>query len=166
MSRIEKKIGFRGDDDAGDLEDGRGGTSEPGVADGVSAAWGRIGAPVSWKRGKGEVFDEVGRDVEGNGEIVAQEFFGIEMDENLEGGERLGLRGVDDGAASRVPAATEEARAFAGESRFDEPAEDDSPRDGVHARSATFTERRRARAGRSEFRPRVRRVRWRSRPEE
>jgi hypothetical protein len=148
MGRIEEEVGFGGDDDAGDLEDGRGRTSEPGVAYGVSASWCRIGAPVLRKSGRGETFDEVRRDGDGDCEIVAEECFGIEMDKNFEGGERLGLRSVDDGVARGVPAATEEARAFAGEGDLGESAVDDSPSDRVHRKAATLTGRCRARVGR------------------
>src|SRR5260370_37794083 len=115
MGGIEEKVEFGGEDDAGDLEDGRGGASEPGIADGGSASGGRIGAPVLRKRGWGEALDEVRRDGDGDGEIVAEEPFGIEMDKNLEGGKRLGLRGVDDMAAGGVPAAAKVARALPGE---------------------------------------------------
>src|SRR5713226_7981421 len=152
MRGIEEKVEFGGDDDAGDLEDGRGGASEPGIADGASASRVRIGAPVLRKRGWGEALDEVRRDGDGDGEIVAEESFGIEMDKNLEGGKRLGLRGVDDGAARRVPAAAEAACAFTSEGDLGESAVDDSPGDRVHRKTATLTERRRARAGRCEVR--------------
>ncbi len=148
MGGIEEEVGFGGDDDTGDLEDGRGRTSEPGVAYGVSASWCGIGAPVLRKIRGGEVFDEVRRDGDGDCEIVAEESFGIEMDKNLEGCERLGLRGVDDGAARRVPAAAEAACAFTSEGDLGESAVDDSPGDRVHRKTATLTERRRARAGR------------------
>src|SRR6266481_3402579 len=139
MGGIEEKGEFGGDDDAGDLEDGRGG---------ASASRGRIGAPVLRKRGWGEALDEVRRDGDGDGEIVAEESFGIEMDKNLEGGKRLGLRGVDDMAAGGVPAAAKVARAFPGEGDLGESAVDDSPGDNVHRKATALTGRRRARAGR------------------
>jgi hypothetical protein len=148
MGGIEEKVEFGGDDDAGDLEDERGGASEPGIADGASASRGRIGAPVLRKGGQGEALDDVRRDGDGDGEIVAEEFFGIEMDEDFESSERLGLRGVNDGAARRVPAATEEARPFPSKGDLGESAVDDAPNDRVHRKMATLTGRRRARAGR------------------
>ena len=148
MGGIEEKVEFGGDDDAGNLEDGRGGATEPGIADGANASWGGIGAPVLRKRGWGEALDEVRRDGDGNGEIVAEESFGIEMDKNLEGGKRLGLRGVDDMAAGGVPAAAKVARAFPGEGDLGESAVDDSPGDNVHRKATALTGRRRARAGR------------------
>ena len=70
------------------------------------------------------------------------------MDKNFEGGERLGLRGVYDRAAEGVPAATEAASAFPGESALGKPAMDDSPGNDAHIQRATLTGRRRARAGR------------------
>jgi len=72
MSGIEEEIGLRGDDDAGDPEDGRGGAGEPGIADSASGSRRRIGTPVLWKRGWGEPFDEMRRDGDGDGEIVAE----------------------------------------------------------------------------------------------
>ena len=51
MGGIEEKVEFGGDDDAGDLEDRRGGATEPGIGDGANASWGGIGAPVLRKRG-------------------------------------------------------------------------------------------------------------------
>src|SRR6266478_294381 len=139
MRGIEEEIEFGGDDDAGDLEDGRGG---------ASATRGGIGAPVLRKRGRGKTLNEVRRDGDGNGDIVAKEFFGIQMDKDFEGGERLRLRRVNDGATRGVPAAAKEARSFTSKGDLCESAMDDSPGDGVHRKTATLTGRRRVRAGR------------------
>jgi hypothetical protein len=65
MGGIEEKVEFGRDDYAGDLEDGRGGATEPGIADGANASWGGIGAPVLRKRGWGEALDKVRRDGDG-----------------------------------------------------------------------------------------------------
>ncbi len=80
MGGIKEEIGFGRDDDTGNLEDRRIGAGEPGIADGVRASWRRIGTPVLWKKMRGETFDKVRRDGDGDGEVVAEEFLGIEMD--------------------------------------------------------------------------------------
>src|SRR5258708_33035467 len=101
MGGIEEEVGFGGDDDTGDLEDGRGRTSEPGVAYGVSASWCGIGAPVLRKIRGGEVFDEVRRDGDGDCEIVAEGAFGNGREKKLQGCGGLGFRGGEDGGAPR-----------------------------------------------------------------
>src|SRR5260370_16397394 len=153
MGGIEEKVEFGGEDDAGDLEDGRGGASEPGIADGGSASGGRIGAPVLRKRGWGEALDEVRRDGDGDGEIVAEESFGIEMDKNLDGGKRLGLRGVDDMAAGGVPAAAKVALAFPGEGDLCESAVDNFPSNKVYMKATAATRRPPDRTGPLMFSP-------------
>src|SRR5260370_24897248 len=92
MGGIEEKVEFGGDDDAGDLEDGRGGASEPGIADGASASRGRIGAPVLRKRGWGEALDEVRRGGGGGGEVMGGGGFAKSGCHKLAGGKRRWCR--------------------------------------------------------------------------
>jgi len=89
MGGIEEEVGFGGDDDAGELEDGRSGCDEPGVADGACAWWGGVGAPIFGKSGGWEALDEAVGDSDGDGEVVLEEEFRGEMDEHFEGGEGL-----------------------------------------------------------------------------
>jgi len=133
--RIQEIVTLKWNDYARYLQNSRPGRRNPIVPNGPYSLWRRIRLPVL---GQGRCVDprnQIWIDADRKGSVVLQQWGRIDLNENLQGSKRLGLRQVDDRDAFRVPTAPEATRTFSIEGRSREPALDDSPSDDDQAKT-------------------------------
>lgn len=113
---VQEDVPLVFDRDGGDLEGDGALRGDPVCSDGLEGGVVE-GAPIGGEVFDGETFDGdfAGREGGGGGDEVGRGDGGVEVDEELNGGEREGGGGVDHADACGVPATLVEAGAFSGE---------------------------------------------------
>jgi hypothetical protein len=112
MARIHEIIKLRGNQHARNLEYHGRLASNPVVANCPEFCWGRFGPPISPQARSVYARDETFADADLDDDVAPQQLRRIEVDENFEGSQRLGLSQIDQAHAWTVPATAEEPRAL------------------------------------------------------
>ena len=111
---VEQEIGLAGDDDAGEFEDRRAGLFHPRIAEAFGGGWRGLVPPPGREAGGREFFDETLVEFDGEDDILEAHGW-IQMHQRFESGEGGRGAGVNHPGTGRIPSATVESRAFAGE---------------------------------------------------
>ena len=137
MVGVDEVVGFEGDDDAWNREDGGLRFADPVVAEVLGGRGGRFGSPVFGQGGGAQFCHEGVVEFNAKRDVVEIDD-GIEVDEDFERSEREGGARVDNGDAARIPAAAGFRGAVAGERGCGVPLFHDAPGDGHSGIDAVF----------------------------